>query len=100
MQPGIIYHYLSILKAEQLALIEGKELWVVAGTVYISGLELANTHSNGATMRLRGIRYSGFWTKIKLGSQMSLCRSKTAVVNPRKCKLCKKSIYKTKTLNI
>lgn len=54
MQPGIIYHYLSILKAEQLALIEGKELWVVAGTVCISGLELANTHSNGATMTLRG----------------------------------------------
>lgn len=53
MQPGIIYNYLSILKAEQLTLIEGKELWVVAGTVYISDLELANTHSEGATMRLR-----------------------------------------------
>lgn len=39
MQPGIIYNYLSILKAEQLALIEGKELWVAAGTVYISGSE-------------------------------------------------------------
>lgn len=54
MQPGIIYKYLSILKAEQLALIEGKELWVVAGTVCISGLELANTHFIGATMSLRG----------------------------------------------
>lgn len=54
MQPGIIYNNLSILKAEQLALIEGKDLWVEAGTVYISGSELANTLSNGATMRLRG----------------------------------------------
>lgn len=60
MQPGIIYNYLSILKAEQLALIEGKELWVVAGTVYISGLLLANTHSNGATMRLRGSKILWF----------------------------------------
>lgn len=31
---------------------------------------------------------------------MSLCGLKTAVVNPRKCKLCKKSFYKTKALNI
>lgn len=56
MLPGIIYKYLSILKAEQLALIEEKELWVVAGTLYISGVELANTHFNGATMRLRSSR--------------------------------------------
>lgn len=63
MQPGIIYNYLSILKAEQLALIEVKELWVVAGTVYISGLELANTHSNGATMRLRGSKILWLWDK-------------------------------------
>lgn len=31
LQPGIIYKHLSILKAEQLALIEGRELWVEAG---------------------------------------------------------------------
>lgn len=63
MQPGIIYNYLSILKAEQLALIMGKELWVVAGTVEISGLELANTHSNGATMRLRGSKILWLWDR-------------------------------------
>lgn len=54
MQPGIIYNYLSILKAEQLALIEGKDLWVVAGTEYFSGLGLANSHFRGATIQLRG----------------------------------------------
>lgn len=42
MQPGIMYNYLSILNAEQLALIEGKELWVGAGTLHVSALELAN----------------------------------------------------------
>lgn len=63
MQPGIIYNYLSILKAEQLALIGGKELWVVAGTVYISGLVLANTQSNSATMRLRGSEILWLWDR-------------------------------------
>lgn len=55
MQPGIIYNYLSILKAEQLALIEGKDLWVVAGTWWcFSGLGLSRSHFSGATIQLRG----------------------------------------------
>lgn len=49
---------------------------------------------------LRVVRYSGFWTEINSGSHMSRCRSKPAVVNPRKWKLCKKSIDKTKALDI
>lgn len=40
MQPGIIYNYLSILKAERPALIEEKELWVVAGTVHLSAVPM------------------------------------------------------------
>lgn len=52
-------------------------------------------------MRLTGSKILWlFWTEIKSGSRLSLCRSKSAVVNPRKCKVCKNLIYKTKALHI
>lgn len=77
MQPGIIYNYLSILKAERPALIEEKELWVVAGTVHLSAVPMPIPMV--PQWGLGRVRYCGFWTEIKLGGQMSLYSLKTAV---------------------
>ena len=43
MHPETIHNYLSERTAQQLPLIEGKELWVVAaGTMHRRGSELAS----------------------------------------------------------
>lgn len=53
-----------------------------------ASLAQSHSHSNGGTMRLVGNKVP--WTGVKSESQMTL-----AVVNSRKCKTRKKSVYKT-----
>lgn len=53
-----------------------------------ASLAQSHSHSNGATMRLVGNKVP--WTGVKTESQMTL-----AVVNSRKCKTRKKSVFKS-----
>lgn len=87
LQPGIIYKHLSILKAEQLALIEGRR---IMGRRWQGAASLAqrHRHSYGAPRRLVGNKVP--WTGVKPETRMTL-----AVVNSRKCKTRTKSLYKT-----